>query len=57
MVRLIVLKLKEVLINNDTPTMCIIHKGFKGFRALSPVSILGGKLIDKKPAIPYEIIH
>jgi len=38
-------------------TMCIIHKGFKGFRALSPASILGGKLIGLKAAIPYEIIH
>jgi hypothetical protein len=24
--------------------MCIIHKGFRGFRAASHVSILGGKL-------------
>jgi hypothetical protein len=37
--------------------MCIIHKGFRGFRALSPASILGGKLTGLKPAIPYEIIH
>jgi hypothetical protein len=37
--------------------MCIIHKGFRGFRALSPASILGGKLIGLNPAIPYEIIH
>ncbi len=37
--------------------MCIIHKGFRGFRALSPTSNLGGNLIGLKPAIPYEIIH
>ncbi len=37
--------------------MCIIHKGFSGFRAVSPASILGGKLISLNPAIPYEIIH
>ncbi len=39
------------------PTMCIIHKGFRGFRAISPASISGGNLIGLKPAIPYEIIH
>jgi len=37
--------------------MCIIHKGFRGFRAVSPASTLGGNLIGLKPAIPYEIIH
>ena len=37
--------------------MCIIHKSFRGFQGLSPASILGGKLIDLKHAIPYEIIH
>ncbi len=37
--------------------MCIIHKGFRGFRAASPASNLGGNLIGLKPAIPYEIIH
>ena len=39
------------------PTMCIIHKGFRGFRSVLPASILGGNLIGLKPAIPYEIIH
>ena len=39
------------------PTMCIIHKGFRGVRAFSAASILGGILIGLKPAIPYEIIH
>lgn len=34
-------------------TMCIVHKGFRGFRALSPASNLGGNLIGLKPAIPY----
>ncbi len=37
--------------------MCIIHKGFRGFRAFLPASILSGNLISLKPAIPYEIIH
>jgi hypothetical protein len=32
--------------------MCIIHKGFIDLRALSYASILGGKLIGLKPAIP-----
>lgn len=39
------------------PTMCIVHKGFRGFRALSPASILDGNLIGLKPAIPYDTIH
>ena len=38
-------------------TICIIHKGFRGFRAASPASNLGGNLIGLKSAIPYEIIH
>ncbi len=42
---------------HDGTTMCIIHKGFRGFRALSPASILLCNLIGLKPAIPYEIIH
>ena len=33
--------------------MCILYKGFRGFRAVSPVSILGGNLIGLKPAIAY----
>jgi len=37
--------------------MCIIHKGFRGFRALSLESFFGGNLIGLKPAIPYETIH
>lgn len=37
--------------------MCIVHKGFRGFRAVSPASFFGGNLIDLKPAIPYETIH
>ena len=36
--------------------MCIIHKGFRGFRAVSPASNLGGNLIGLKSATPYEII-
>ncbi len=39
--------------NNDPTTMCIIHKGFRGFRALLPASILAGNLISLNPAIPY----
>ncbi len=38
-------------------TMCIVHKGFRGFRAVSPASVLGGNLISLKPAIPYDTIH
>ena len=41
----------------DRTTMCIVHKGFSGFQAVSPVSILGGNLIGLKPAIPYDTIH
>jgi hypothetical protein len=38
-------------------TMCIVHKGFRGFRAASSASILFGNLIGLKPAIPYDTIH
>lgn len=38
-------------------TMCIVHKGFRGFRGVSPASNLGGSLIGLKPAIPYDTIH
>ena len=37
--------------------MCILHKGYRGFRALSPASILGGYLIGLKSAIPFDTIH
>ncbi len=37
--------------------MCIVHKGFRGFRAVSPALTLGGNLIGLKPAIPYDTIH
>lgn len=37
--------------------MCIVHKGFRGFRAVSPALNLGGNLIGLKPAIPYDTIH
>jgi hypothetical protein len=37
--------------------MCVIHKGFRVFRAVSPASFFSGNLISLKPAIPYEIIH
>ena len=37
--------------------MCIIHKGIRGFRAVSPASISGGNLIGLKYAIPYDTIH
>ena len=36
--------------------MCIVHKGFRGFRAVSHASILGGILIGLAPAIPYDTI-
>ncbi len=42
---------------HDCPTMCIVHKGFRGFRAASPAFILGGNLTGLKPAIPYDTIH
>jgi hypothetical protein len=42
---------------NERPTMCIVHKGFRGFRAVSPASILGGKLIALNFLIPYDTIH
>jgi len=42
---------------NETPTSCIVHKGFRGFRAVSLALISGGNLTGLKPAIPYEIIH
>ena len=38
-------------------TMCIIHKGFSGFRAVYPASVSAGNLIGLNPAITYEIIH
>ena len=50
------LRLTEVIKHENT-TMCIVHKGFRGFRAVSPASILGGNLIGLKPAIPYDTIH
>ncbi|WP_296379585.1 hypothetical protein, partial [Winogradskyella sp.] len=37
--------------------MCIIHKGFRGFQALSLASKFGGNLTGLKSEIPYEIIH
>jgi hypothetical protein len=43
--------------NNETLTMCIVHKGFRGFRAVSHASIFGCNLISLKPAIPYDTIH
>jgi len=45
------------IVKYDLPTMCIIHKGFRASRALSPASILGGKLISFKHVTPYEITH
>jgi hypothetical protein len=42
---------------HENPTMCIVHKGFSGFRAVSPASNLGGNLIGLKSAIPYDTIH
>ena len=38
-------------------TMCIVHKGFRGFRVASPASIMCANLIGLKPAIPYDTIH
>ncbi len=44
-------------IKHENTTMCIIHKGFRGFRAFLPALIFGGNLIGLSSAIPYEIIH
>ncbi len=44
-------------IKHENTTMCIVHKGFRGFRAASPALTLGGNLIGLKPAIPYDTIH
>ncbi len=38
-------------------TMCIIHKGFRGFRAFLLASNLGDKLRSFSFVISYEIIH
>ncbi len=45
------------IIKHENTTMCIVHKGFRGFRAVSPASILGSNLISLKPAIPYNTIR
>jgi len=37
--------------------MCIVHKGFRGFRAVAPALFLGGNLIGLNSAIPYDTIH
>jgi hypothetical protein len=37
-------------IKHENTTMCIIHKGFRGFRALSSASNLAGNLIGLKSA-------
>ena len=44
-------------IKHENTTMCIVHKGFRGFRTASPASNLGGNLTCLKPAIPYDTIH
>ena len=44
-------------IENLLLTHGIVHAGFRGFRAVSPASILGGKLTGLKHAIPYDTIH
>jgi hypothetical protein len=55
----ILIYLDKIRINksNMGTTMCIVHKGFRGFRAVSPASILGGNLRSLKSAIPYDTIH
>ncbi|PVX50113.1 hypothetical protein C7377_1763 [Balneicella halophila] len=45
------------MIKHENTTMCIVHKGFRGFRAVSPAFIFSGNLIGLKPAIPYDTIH
>lgn len=33
--------------------MCIVHKGFRGFQAVSHASNLGVNLTGLRPAVPY----
>ncbi len=44
-------------IKHKNTTMCIVHKGFRGFRSISPAFIWRGNLKGLKPAIPYDTIH
>lgn len=41
-------------IKHENTTMCIVHKGFRGFRAVSPASILGGNMIGFKARNPLR---
>jgi len=49
-------KLVDNKIKHDGTTMCIVHKGFRGFRAVSPASVLGGNWTGMYPAIPNDFI-
>ena len=44
-------------IKHENTTMCIVHKGFRGFRTASLASFFCDNLIGLKPAIPYDTIH
>lgn len=45
------------LTKSQCTTMCMVHKSFRGLRAVSPVSVLGGNLIGTKLKIPYAPYH
>jgi hypothetical protein len=40
-------------IKHENTTMCIVHKGFRGFRAVSLAWFLGGNVTGLKLEIPY----
>ena len=48
---------ETAIIKYETLTMCIIHKGFRGFRTVSSAFNLSCNLIGIKTTIHYKIIH
>ena len=42
---------------NDTPTMCIVHAGFRGMRAFVARKKSRYKLIGNRLVIPHDTIH
>ena len=43
--------------NNETPTMCIVHAGFRGFRAFVARKKSWCNLIGNRFVIPHDTIH
>lgn len=37
--------------------MCIVHKGFRGFRVVSPASISGGNLISFPQSLRHHTLN